>query len=418
MQIKDIFKKNIARPINGVVKADQLNESVVWQELEEYVMTRELDKHFRNFLSFYLSAFDNPNDPALTDRMGVWVSGFFGSGKSHFLKILSYLLANRKIINPDNNEEKKAVDFFADNLKATRKINDAMFFGDLKRIAGADTDIILFNIDSKADAGDGRSTILSVFWRIFNENLGFCSESLHLAEIERYLYKKGKFEEFKKKFREIYDSEWEEERDAYTLIQDEIVEALSAVLGKSSQAASDWFEKTENDFNLTVENFAKRVKEYLDSKSKNHRIVFLVDEIGQFIGSDTHLMLNLQTIVEDLGRLCSGRAWVIVTSQEDIDAVLGDVKGSKANDFSKIQGRFNTRLSLSSSNTDEVIQVRLLEKDETAKNELENLFTKKGDILKNQLSFSPVLKAFLIQQSNAALTRQGRTQILMFLLMC
>ena len=382
MQIKTIFKKDIFRPINGVVKADQLTESIVWQELEEYVVTRELNQHFRKFLSAYLSGIDNPNDPTLAGRMGVWVSGFFGSGKSHFIKILSYLIANRKTINPASNDEKRAIDFFSE------KIKDAMLLGDIKRITGADTDIILFNIDSKADASDGRSTILSVFWRVLNESQGFCGDYLHLAEIERYLYKRGKFDEFKHKFEEIYGSDWETERDAYKLIQDEIVKALSSVLGKSTQAANDWFEKSEKDFNLTVENFAKRVKEYLDSRSKNHRIVFLVDEIGQFIGSDTHLMLNLQTIVEDLGRLCNGRAWVIVTSQEDIDAVIGEVKSSKANDFSKIQGRFNTRLSLSSSNTDEVIQARLLEKNETAQDKLEKLFKEKGDILKNQLSFT------------------------------
>ncbi|MGA1871687.1 MAG: BREX system P-loop protein BrxC [bacterium] len=382
MQIKEIFNKNIARPINGVVKADQLNESIVWQELEEYVVTRELDQHFRRFLSSYLAALDHAFDPTLSARMGIWVSGFFGSGKSHFIKILSYLIANRKAINPSTKDEKKAVDFFTD------KIKDAMLLGDIKRIASTDTDIILFNIDSKADASEGRSTILSVFWRVFNEKQGFCGESLHLAEIERYLFKKGKFEEFKLKFKEIFGSDWEAERDAYTLIQDEIVQALSIVLDKSTQAANDWFEKSEKNFNLSVENFATRVKEYLDSRSKKHRIVFLVDEIGQFIGADTHLMLNLQTIVEDLGRLCEGRAWIIVTSQEDIDAVIGEVKGSKANDFSKIQGRFTTRLSLSSSNTDEVIQVRLLEKDDAAKGELERLFAEKGDILTNQLSFS------------------------------
>ena len=75
-------------------------------------------------------------------------------------------------------------------------------------------------------------------------------------------------------------------------------------------------------------------------------------------------MLNLQTITENLGTACGGRAWVVVTSQEDIDAVLGEMRAAKANDFSKIQGRFKTRLSLSSANVDEVIQKRLLAKVE------------------------------------------------------
>jgi len=301
----------------------------------------------RKFISAYLTSIDNNQDPVITSRIGVWVSGFFGSGKSHFIKILSYLLGNRNTINPETGTAKKAVDFFKD------KISDPMLLADIKRIAGIETDIILFNIDSKADSSDGRSAVLSTFWRTFNESQGFCGEYLHLSEIERYLTKKGKYDAFKDKFSELHGSKWEDERDAYALYQDEIVDALANVLGKSRQAASDWFQKSEKEFNLTIENFAKRVKEYLDTKSKNHRIVFLVDEMGQFIGSDTHLMLNLQTIVEDLGRICNGQVWVLVTSQEDIDRVLGDIKASKA-----------------------------------AESELVDLFKQKGDILKSQLSFS------------------------------
>ena len=142
------------------------------------------------------------------------------------------------------------------------------------------------------------------------------------------------------------------------------MKALSEALGKTIEGARAWLEKSEDDFKslLTVENFARWVKEYLDSRGPSHRIVFLVDEVGQFIGQDTHLMLNLQTITENLGTVCGGRAWVVVTSQEDIDAVLGEVRAARANDFSKIQGRFKTRLSLSSANVDEVIQKRLLSK--------------------------------------------------------
>src|SRR5262249_52772318 len=99
------------------------------------------------------------------------------------------------------------------------------------------------------------------------------------------------------------------------------------------------------------------------------------------------MMLTLQTITEELGTICKGRAWVVVTSQEDIDAVLGEMKQSKANDFSKIQGRFRTRLPLSSANVDEVIQSRLLEKRPEVTSELHELFKRKGDILKNQLTF-------------------------------
>ena len=125
MQVKELFKKDIFRAINGVVKADQLDESSIWQELDEFVVTRELDQHFRRFFSTYVEAIDHAKDAELAGRIGVWVSGFFGSGKSHFLKVLSYLLENEE--HHHNGETKRAVDFFE------RKIQDAMLFADIKR---------------------------------------------------------------------------------------------------------------------------------------------------------------------------------------------------------------------------------------------------------------------------------------------
>ncbi len=98
-------------------------------------------------------------------------------------------------------------------------------------------------------------------------------------------------------------------------------------------------------------------------------------------------MLTLQTIAEQLGTLCQGRAWVIVTSQEDIDAAIGEANKARSQDFSKIQGRFHTRLSLASSNTDEVIGERLLAKTEAAHVALRDRFEQKGDIINNQLAF-------------------------------
>ncbi len=383
MPIHDIFSKNIARPINGVVKAEQQDDEIVWQELEEYVVTRELDQHFRKLFQSYLSAIDNATDPNVTSRMGVWISGFFGSGKSHFVKILSYLLENRSVQDPSTGTSKRAIDFFVD------KIKDPMLLGDFKRVAQDSTDVVLFNIDSRADASEGRAAILLVLWRVFNELQGLCSQHPHIAELERHLMQKGKYEIFCDSFKDASGGDvWADQRDSYHFHYDEISRALNDSLGMSQQAAEKWLDKAEDETSLTVEGFAKRVREYLDNKGPKNRLIFLIDEMGQFIGKDTHLMLNLQTVVEDLGRHCNGRAWVIVTSQEDIDAVLGDIKGAKANDFSKIQGRFYTRLSLSSSDVAEVIRARLLEKIEIAEHKLEVLFKSKGDILKNQLSFT------------------------------
>ena len=176
MLVKTLFERDIARAINGVVKADQLDDSSVWQELDEFIITKELDQHVRKFVAWYLEAVDQGKRPDPNGKMGIWISGFFGSGKSHFLKVLSYLLRNDAHTN--DGQTKLAVDFFEG------KVTDAMLFGDIKRAVVAHTDVILFNIDSKADHGTGRDLILRVFLKVLNELQGY---SAHSGDLDRVL---------------------------------------------------------------------------------------------------------------------------------------------------------------------------------------------------------------------------------------
>lgn len=390
MKIAETFARPIDRPINGVIKADQQDAEFVWQELDEYVVTRELDKHFRAFVSAFLNASDNPGNPEIWGRIGVWVSGFFGSGKSHFIKILAYLLSNQ--VAEKEGVQRNAVDFF-DPSVANPKIFDAMFFADLKRAVAVDTDVILFNIDSKSDTSK-KDPILRAFMNVLNERLGYSPNQPEIADLERQLDLKGKYKAFNDIYRELTGDEWAEQRDAFFLNADSIKAALAKTLGQSEQSYDAWIDDPDRVFNLSPETFAERVKSYLDQRGPKHRIIFLVDEIGQFIGQDGQLMVRLQTIVENLGTICQGRAWVVVTSQEDIDAVLGQMTTSRENDFSKIQGRFKTRLSLSSANVDEVIQSRLLTKTVEATKLLKPVYEKNADILKNQLAFTNIGTTF------------------------
>ncbi len=377
MKIQELFARDIHRSINGVVKADQLDESSVWQELDEFVVTQELSGHLSELVAVLIDALDNPANAANIN--GIWVSGFFGCGKSHFIKVLSYLLENAE--HSYDGKSKKAVDFFAN------KLGDAVLFADLKKIVSKPTSTILFNIDSKADHQAGRDALLQVFLKVLNEKQGFSGDHPHIAHMERHLEEKGLLATFHTAFEREARSPWVEERDAWDFHRDQVIIALAEALDQSSESAEKWVDNGESNFSLTIENFAKWAKAYLDRQEEGHRLMFLVDEVGQFIGNDTHLMLNLQTITEKLGTVCDGRAWVAVTSQEDLDAVLGDLNEVKQEDYSKIQGRFITRLSLSSRNVDEVIKRRLLAKQDGALPELAQAYDGKHDILRNQLSF-------------------------------
>ena len=366
MKIQSMFQKDINRDINGVIKVAQDDEQSLVQELGEYIITKELRRHFNTFFNNYSKAIDHP-----TDKIGVWISGFFGSGKSHFLKMLSYLLSNQKVAG------QCAVDFFQD------KFDDPMMYATIVRCTNIPTESILFNIDIEGPINKDKTAVLRVFAKVFYNHLGFYGEDLKIAKLERFVDMRGKTDAFRKKFEEVNGAPWIESRASYAFFEDDIVSVLQSVLSMSETAARNWFNGEENG-DMSIKQLVEEIKEYVDSKGKDFRLLFCVDEVGQYIGDDGNLMINLQSIVEELGSKCRGKVWVMVTSQEAIDSVV-KISGD---DFSKIQGRFNTRLSLSSASVDEVIKKRILEKTTDADQLLRMVYDKEHAVLKNLFTFS------------------------------
>ena len=373
MQLETLFKKDVTRNINGVIKVGQQDEESVHQELSEYIITKELDRYFNQFYDVYAASLASP-----TDKIGVWISGFFGSGKSHFLKILSYLLANRSALG------ESALSLFLP------KVNDPVLAAAITRVAQAPADVILFNIDSKADTDSKgqKDAIVKVFMKVFNEELGYLGADPAVAAFERYLDQQGKYAAFKEAFEQRQGLPWTDEREAWAFNRDGITSTLQDVFGMTSDSAYKLVDEQGTKGSVSPEELAKIIKRYLDARGPAHRVIFMVDEVGQYIGENNDLMLNLQTIAEDLGTYCEGRAWVAVTSQEDIDKVTK--QKIRGDDFSKIQGRFNprNRINLSSANTDEVIQLRLLEKTPKATAELGALYEARAQVLASKVRFS------------------------------
>ena len=372
MKIEKMFAKDINRPITGVIKVGQIEEKNKKEELIEYVVTRELSRHFRTFFANYVASIQEP-----TGEMGVWISGFFGSGKSHFLKILSYILDDAEVYG------KNAASYFKDKDNIA---SDSITIGNMELAARTKTQAILFNVDSKATA-TGKSdsnAIVLVFNRVFNEKLGYCGAIPALADLERELDNEGRFDDFKVAFEEIYGKSWIDSRHKFRLIRDTVVKTLVQIGYMSEEAAKAWIQESTAKYSIAIDDFAARVQEYVEKTGD--RVVFLVDEIGQFISGDSQLMLNLQTMTEELGNRCKGKVWVVVTAQEDLDSMTEDMKEHR-NDFSKIQGRFGTRLSLSSVNVDEVIRERILKKDQTAEDTLKALYTSNETDIQNVADF-------------------------------
>lgn len=156
MRIRDMFAEDINRRINGVIKVDQSSGDITCQEVKEYVITRELKKHFIRFFDYYSEAFDAP-----TADVGVWISGFFGSGKSHFLKMLSYILENKEINGVST------VEMFRRKFE-----DDPATFMLIDKATRGKTETILFNIDIEGSMNKDKTAVLRVFAKMFYTHLG------------------------------------------------------------------------------------------------------------------------------------------------------------------------------------------------------------------------------------------------------
>ncbi|MCB5955577.1 BREX system P-loop protein BrxC [Enterococcus sp. CWB-B31] len=384
MLIKDMFVKSIDRDIKGVIKVGQNEEENKKQELEEYVVTNELKGKFRDFFDSYNQSINHP-----TDNIGVWISGFFGSGKSHFLKILSYLLDDTEV------DGKHALEYF----KEDNKIDDGMTLANMERASKISSDVILFNIDAESKSkGNGESDkdpIVDVFLRVFNKMRGYYGGNPYIAEMEAQLDEDSKYEEFQEAFQRAdkRGRSWKENRNKFRYVQPAIKQALVDIGYMDEQAAENLMAGMKNTFEMSAKEFAVLVQNYLKTKPANHHIIFLVDEVSQYIGNNSSLMLNLQTIVEELGTAAKGQAWVIVTGQEAIDQ-LTVIKGK---DFSKIQGRFRTRITLNSHDVEEVIKRRILEKNERAAKSLEELYEANSSFIRNLIIFEQAAEMKLYQ---------------------
>ena len=294
MVIREMFAEDINRKINGVIKVDQAADEVIEQELREYVITKELKKHFITFFNYYSDSFTQP-----TADMGVWISGFFGSGKSHFLKMLSYLLENKEV------NGKRSVEYFRSKFE-----DDPATFMMIDQSTKGLTETILFNIDIEGSINKDKTAVLRVFAKMFYNHLGFYGENLKVAMLEYYIQQQGKTEQFRRVFQDKKGKSWLDQRRAFAFNGKFIVPTLMEVLDMSEEDAKAWFnDKTSTEFSIAQ--LVDDIKTYVATKPSDFRLLFMIDEVGQYVGTDTDMLLNLQSLTEKIASECDGKVWVV-----------------------------------------------------------------------------------------------------------
>lgn len=351
MLIQDTFAKDIFRPIDPVVRADE--DKYLANELEEFVVTNELERHLLEFFEEYNERYAVGN--------GAWISGFFGSGKSHLLKILAVVLEDRVV------DGKRAMDYLLPKVAHNKSLKGAMEVARDRYVSKS----ILFDIDHIAP-NEGRAesgALLAAFIRAFNTHCGyFDGDQQHIAQLEWDLDRLGKLDEFKVSVLERCKMPWEAARNIAPALAVGISAAYDEACGNTLGTTTNIVDYYRQTYSPSINSFAKRVRDYIETEqqklpqNKTFRLNFFVDEVGLFIARNSRLMVNLQSVAEELNTICGGDSWVVVTSQESMEGIISEMGDAQGDTFTKIGARFNLKMPLTSQDAKTAIRDRLLAK--------------------------------------------------------
>lgn len=363
--IRDIFAKPIDRTIEEVIKVEQADQKAVLVELEEYVPTDFLQDQYARIFDEIASGPARPRE-----GIGIWISGFFGSGKSLFAKILGYTVAARKV------GAKTASDIF--KIKLNNPKISALVDSINARIP---FHAVIFDVSMDRGVRLANERLTEIIYKALLRELGY-SEDFDLAELEITLEGDGKLEAFEKRFEEIHGQPWAKRR----LLGLALNEA-SAVLSKlepetystpDSYAGSVGSGRADIDPNK----LAKRAFDLAERRRSGHALIFIIDEVGQYVSRSVDKMLDLQAIVQAMGVESKNRVehkkavspcWIAVTSQEKLDEVVNALDSKKI-ELARLQDRFRLTVDLKQSDIAEITAKRVLEKTPEAVDTLGRLF--------------------------------------------
>lgn len=373
MKLKDLYSKPINRAVNPAVSATKFDPETERIEIQEYVFTDEII----NGLFRILDAIKN-NKPY--DHVGIWIDGYYGSGKSHFLKYLDYC------ITPSTRED--AVSRLLDAVKAIdpldEKHNLGFDYDELLSIANwlkrATIDTCIFNLETSYDnSTDKKKAFLHVFWNEFNGKRGFNKFNITLAQnLEKPLAEKGVFEAFKERIAEE-GGDWNDPGMAADLIDNELDWVLDIAKELAPTLSVDSIRERiiKRDTNMSIDRFGMELASYLKDKGDDYRLILLADEVSQFINKERDRYLNLQKIITKLSEACDNKVWVACTAQQDLSEIMDDCHIAEEKDKEgKIKGRFEVKVSLKGTQPEVITQKRILDKKEEVKPELAALYNK------------------------------------------
>ena len=355
MKIRDLFRGDIGRPIETVIHVDLSDEQTVAHEIDEYVVTDNIRDHLEELADLYAETARNPSEST-----NVWVSGFFGSGKSSFAKIVGYALANPEV---DGRSATARLLARTNSLKLEALLTTA------HKLAPAIT--VFLDLSSGRDMlREGESLVLPVY-RALLKRLGYSANEL-LAELEFTLETEGRLDTFETAVLDATNGKaWAQVRDV-ALARNYASRALH-IIDRANFPNADSWAKAASAPNLDHNWLAHRAIELLRRRGSGAtRLIFVIDEVGQYVARSIPRMFDLQGLAEAFQKK-RGPLWLVVTSQEKLSDVVDSLE-SRQVEYARVQDRFPLRVDLLPSDIHEVTSRRVLEKTDTGQTAIRDLF--------------------------------------------
>lgn len=372
--VRDIIKRDIGVKVEGVVKV--FDRASLASEVREYVVTDKIEEELKRIFDTFTQVSETlRRGGASRDVMGIWVSGFFGSGKSHFAKVLGYLLQN------DQLDGERCIDTFVKHLSDGQRGRDVRLrLGEIKLNTQVRT--IAFEIKSRQSLTNPNSVgeiLLSEFYR----DIGF-GENFVVARIERRLQLKGQLEKLAETFETLHGVAWRsaDGRDDLMTVRRRLSKVLPKVDSKEypdEQSALNALNDMFRHEKITAEGIADELVAWVDAQKatagKTQHLVFVVDEMGTFIGDSNERIGELNSIAEMIGNKGKGKVWLIVTSQQDLEKVVDRTNFQPAL-VGRLNARFELKPHLISDEINKVVSERILKKRPAEEAGLKALYAK------------------------------------------
>jgi len=354
--IKTLFDKRIDRQIEEVIKVDQTAEAILRDEIDEYVVTPAIGRHYVDIFDRYA---ETPNKPH--EGVAIWVSGFFGSGKSSFAKMLGLSIENR------------AIEGVSAAIRFGQRTGDSKLQVLLKAInEKIPTHAVIFDVSTDRGIRSGNQTLTEIMYGLFLQSLGY-SKDLDLSELEIALEAENRLAEFESEYKRRFEKDWNADKGLLAFSLGRASEVMHRLEPRTYPSADSWVKGIKHRADISPGKLAERAAELMKRRRPEQSLLFVVDEVGQFVARDVQKMLDLQAVVQNLGMKGRGKHWIVVTSQEKLNELVNGLDDKRI-ELARLMDRFPLQVHLEPSDISEVTSRRVLSKNAAAQTALGKLF--------------------------------------------